>query len=89
MARHPEETAKTTNKKERNSHVIAFVAFVVSFLLFAHITPQHMLIKNEKAHLIWDGKTKLFAHKITMNEMTSMEFETQVIFGYVYMSFIT
>ena len=68
---------------------MACMDFVVSFLAFACTTPQYMLIKNDTAQLIWDGKTKLCAHEITMNEMTSIEFETQVMFGYVYMSFIT
>jgi hypothetical protein len=90
IERNRASTDKTMNKEERNSHVIPFMSFIVLFSAFARITPQHLLNKfGKKDRLIWDGKTKLFPKETTMNEATPIEHETPVMFGIVYMTFIT
>ena len=87
---YPDIVEKTTNKEDRNGHVITFEDFIVFFSAFARATPQHIIAKlGKKPRLIWDGKTKLFAHETTMNEATPIDRETPVMFGLVFLHFCT
>ena len=39
--------------------------------------------------LVWDGTTKKFYWEETMNDVTNMENEAVITFGYAYLGFIT
>ena len=86
---HADVVKETLNKEERNSHVIPFYYWVVWFSTFGHHVPQSMLVKLlRKARLIWDGTSKRSAAEVTMNDVTSIENEPEITFGYVFMSFM-
>lgn len=88
--RHPDIVQKTTNKEDRNGHVVTFEDFVVFFSPYARATPQHIIAKiGKKPRLIWDGKSKLFANETSMNEATPIDRETPVMFGLVFLNFCT
>ncbi|KAL7525949.1 hypothetical protein ACHAWF_001576 [Thalassiosira exigua] len=90
VAKYQQETDKTMNKEEHNSHVMAFMRFVVTFSAFGRATPQHMRVqRGKKPRLIWDGKNKLRWNETTMNEVTGMEGKAAITFGLVYMAFCT
>ncbi len=87
---HPDIVQKTTNKEDCNGHAVTFKDFVVFFSAYAWATPQHIIAKlGKKPRLIWDGKSKLFAHKTSMNEATPIDRETSVMFGLVFLNFYT
>ena len=80
---------KALNKEKRNHHVITFMQWVVRASPYAHHVPQTIIVKEgKKDRLVWDRKTKMAPHEITMNEMTDTTNEAKITFGYVYMAFL-
>jgi hypothetical protein len=55
---HPEVTAKTMNKEEKNSHVLPFKIWVVYFSPYCQVTPQGIQEKYEKYRVIFDSSTQ-------------------------------
>ena len=80
---------KTLDKEERKRNLIQFSRWQLLESPFAHHVPQIILTKEGKeSQLVWDGTSKTWAYDITMNGMTSIEGETDITFGYIYMAFI-
>ena len=86
---------KTMNDEERKSHVLPFPRWVARASPLGRCTPQTIIpgkVNNvtgvkKKSRLCWDGTTKVNWWEITMNEITPMEQEALITFGYVYMAF--
>jgi hypothetical protein len=77
-----EVAQKTVTKEVRNSHLIPFASWVCVASAHARHTPQNVLIKpNKKPRLIWDGSSRKFWYETTMNMMTPMGNELEVLFG--------
>jgi hypothetical protein len=77
----PEVTPKAMNKKEKNSHVLAFREWLVYFLPYCQATPQGIREKNRKHRVIFDSSTHTSPDEIALNHGTSTENEAIVDFG--------
>jgi len=88
LAKYWDSTIKTLNKEERNHHILPFQRWVARASAYAHRVLQTIIVKaGKKNRLVWDGKTKMAAHEITMNEKTNTATEAKITLGYVYMAF--
>jgi len=96
MAQNMPVVAKTTNSEEAASHVVPLPRWVVRASPYARHTPQIVLpgkvnkvdpSLNKKPRLCWNGTGKRHWWWQTMNEITPIEGEALITFGYVYMSF--
>ena len=80
---------KTLAKEVRNKHLMVFPRWMVRASAFANHVPANVIVRRgKKDRLIWDGSTKQAAHEVTMNEVTPMEHEAEITFGYMHMAFI-
>ena len=82
---------KTAVKEWRNKNIMIFSRWVLRASAYGHHVPQTIIIKNgnvEKARLVWDGTTKMYALEVTMNEITSTENEPDITFGIALLGFL-
>ena len=93
--KNPEIVNKTVNDKEGKSHVLPFPRYLLRASPYGRCTPQTIIPgklnavtgEKKKSRLCWDGTTKVHWWETTMNEVTPMDLEAVITFGYVYMSF--
>jgi hypothetical protein len=77
-----ELVAKTMNKEEKHSHLIALKLWVLHFSPYCRSTAQGIQIKPGKdPRIIWDGSTKDLPHQIVLNEVTPTNTEAPIDFG--------
>ena len=87
---HWKAVKKTLNKEERNHHIMPFERWMCRASPFGRHTPNTVIVKvGEKMRLIWDGTTKKFYWEVTMNDVTEMENEAVITFGYAFIGYIT
>lgn len=75
---------KLMNKEEKNCFVMIFPQWIARFLPDIFFTPQHLMIKNGKKRLIYDGSRRFTPTSIPINMMTSTKThgrELACIFG--------
>jgi hypothetical protein len=78
---HPEVTAKTMNKEEKNSHVLPFRIWVVYFSPFCRATPQGIQEKYGKFCVIFDSLMQTSPDEVVLNHQTSMDCKAVIDFG--------
>ena len=48
----------------------------------------YSFVIHAEKRLIWNGTGKMYAHEVTMNDVTPTENEADITFGYIFMSFM-
>ena len=87
---HWKAVKKTLNKEEKNHHIMSFPRWMCRGSTYGRATTQTVIVKvGKKMRLIWDGTSKKFYWKVTMNDVTDIENEAVITFGYAYFGFIT
>ena len=84
IAEHNEYIDTLMNKEEKNCFVMIFPQWISRFLPDIFFTPQHLMIKNGKKRLIYDGSRRFTPTSIPINMMTATKThgrELACIFG--------
>lgn len=86
----PEIVAKTLNKEERYSHLIAMHEIICLLSPYLRHTSQGLILKDGKSpRMVWDGSTKRSPLDHVLNEITSIWEEAEITFGDTKRKFLT
>ena len=77
------EVIKVLNQEEQNHHRMVLPRWMYRGYPYPQSTPRTVIMKsNKQVRFIWDSFTKLFVWETIMNEVTDMENEAIINFGY-------
>ena len=68
----------TMAKEHRNRYNMPLPIYMARYLPHCFITPQHMLVKNDKERLIFDAAKRFTAESVPINMMTSTKLGTEL-----------
>ena len=73
---------KTMNKEERNSHLVAFNAFLLRLMSQDSPVPNTLIVKDGKIdRLVWDGSFCLSWEYLSINDITSTDNDPEIMYG--------
>ncbi len=78
---HPEVVTKTTNKEEKNSHVLPLLLWTVYFSPYLCCSPQGMREKDGKHQVIFDTSTQTMPDEVVLNHVMMTDEVADIHFG--------
>jgi hypothetical protein len=80
----PKLVHQSMSKEDRYSHLVPMDLILCKFFPYLCHTTQSIVIKEgTNNHIVWDGSTVLKPTNIVMNQITPVDQESPVTFGYI------